>query len=153
MKKCSYCGRDIPEDSDYCLECGTAFNSEPASSQTAPRVISKPVIAILTVLAIYLPYSWVLVGGPRGNPSPWIRMWPELPGFVLYYFSFLFLGLGKWDGPEWLFHLQLLAISGLFAWVMIDFAIKFRHRAPMAILVIIGVSGLLGLLAYGMYKA
>lgn len=154
MKKCSYCGRENGEEAENCQECGTAFNPNPGNIKTVHAQFSKPVIVVLTLLALYLPYSWVLfMNGPRDNPLQWVKMWPELPGFVLYGFSFLFLGMGKWNVPQWLFHVKLLAITGLFIWVMINFAIEYRHRGAMAVFVIMAISCLLGFLAYGMAAA
>lgn len=154
MKKCSYCGRESADESNSCLECGTAFNPKPASPQIVDVAFSKPVMVLLTLLAIYLPYGWLLGVGSHSGQANWLKLWPEMPGFVLNFFVFQnFLNNGRYHCPNWGIHVFISTLTLLYLSVMIAFAIELRHRGPTVILVILGISCILGYLAYGMYRA
>ncbi len=154
MKKCSYCGRENADESESCLECGTTFNPELTVTQAVPVALSKPVMVALTLLAIYLPDGWVLGIGSHSGQANWVKLWPEMPGFVLNFFVFQnFLNNGRYHCPTWVVHTFMSILTLLYISVMIAFAIELRRRGPSVILVILGISCILGYLVYGMYRA
>ena len=123
MKTCSFCGRETPEHSRYCIHCGRALDpSSLAGGQTEPAASEGRHREELNVRVLHLMVALLLLAIVL---PPWETPPDQPPEFLGFHFILSppdVDGLGETTGVIsrflWTIELVTIAIAGFyFSWV------------------------------------
>lgn len=113
------------------------------------------VVVLLTFIAVYFPYSWLLfVKDQWQYRLTWIKMWPELPGVILMFFAQALTGMrNHFNTGAVTMHLVCSHATICFLGLALVLALRFRQHAWKILACVAVVSMILGAVAYGLFAA